>query len=227
MKFAFYSCMSGVNWGGSETLWSLAAMRLLEQGHQVGVNFKWWPQQSPQLTELERKGAQLWLREKRNQGKLASRLLDGWRILRPSNGTNLDWLSRSRPDFVLITVGYHPDRVVIANQCHRLGIPYAINLQCASSSVFINSQRLQEFREAYQNAARVFVVSEENRQKLEANLALKLNNVELVSNPFIVPWQTEASWPEEPELKLACVGRIHFASKGQDLLVQALSRPHW
>lgn len=219
--------MSGVNWGGSETLWSLAAMRLLEQGHQVGVNFKWWPHQSHQLTELEQKGAKVWLREKRNRGKVSSSLLGGWRILRPSDGTNLDWLSRSRPDLLLITVGYHPDRVLIANQCHRLGIPYAINLQCASSSVFINSHRLQEFREAYRNAARVFVVSEENREKLEANLALKLDNVELVSNPFLVSWQTETSWPAEAELKLACVGRIHFASKGQDLLVQALRRPHW
>lgn len=227
MKFAFYSCMSGVNWGGSETLWSLVAMRLLEQGHQVSVNFKWWPNQSSQLTELERQGADLWLREKRIQGKFASSLLGGWRILRPSNGTNMDWLSRGRPDFLLITVGYHPDRVMIANQCQRLGIPYAINLQCASSSVFINAQRLEEFRDAYRNAAKVFVVSEENREKLEANLALQLDNVERVSNPFIVPWQTEASWPQEGELKLACVGRIHFASKGQDLLVQALRRPHW
>jgi glycosyltransferase involved in cell wall biosynthesis len=227
MKFAFYSCMSGVNWGGSETLWSLAAIRLLEQGHQVGVNFKWWPHQSPHLTQLEQNGAKVWLREKRNRGKVSSSLLGGWRILRPSDGTNLDWLSRSRPDLLLITVGYHPDRVLIANQCRRLGIPYAINLQCASSSVFINSHRLQEFREAYRNAARVFVVSEENLEKLEANLALKLDNVELVSNPFLVSWQTEASWPAEAELKLACVGRIHFASKGQDLLVQALRRPHW
>jgi glycosyltransferase involved in cell wall biosynthesis len=225
MKFAFYSCMSGVNWGGSETLWSLAALRLMEQGHQVSVNFKWWPNQSSHLTELKRRGADLWLRETRIQGKLASSLLGGWRILRPSNGTNRDWLSRGRPDFLLITVGYHPDRVMIANQCHR--IPYAINLQCASSSVFINSHRLQEFRDAYRNAAKVFVVSEENREKLEANLALRLDNVERVSNPFIVPWHTEASWPQGAELKLACVGRIHFASKGQDLLVQALRRPHW
>lgn len=227
MKFGFYSCMSGVNWGGSETLWSQTAMRLLGDGHATCVNFKWWPQQASKLTDLAKAGATLWMREKPANSKIAGGLLGGWRFLRPGDGTNVDWLHRERPDFVLITVGYHPDRVSIANLCHRKGIPYAINLQCASSSVFINSNRLEEFREAYRNAQRVYVVSGENREKLETNLAMKLNNVELINNPFVVPWESEPSWPTEAELKLACMGRIHFASKGQDLLVHALRRSRW
>ena len=219
--------MSGGNWGGSETLWSQTAMRLMGDGHAACVNFKWWPQQASTLTDLAKAGATLWLREKPANSKIAGGLLGGWRFLRPGDGTNVDWLHRERPDFLLITVGYHPDRVSIANLCHRKGIPYAINLQCASSSVFINSNRLEEFREAYSNARRVYVVSGENREKLETNLAMKLNNVELISNPFVVPWESEPSWPTEAELKLACMGRIHFASKGQDLLVHALSRSRW
>ena len=49
----------------------------------------------------------------------------------------------------------------------------------------------------------------------------------MISNPFVVPWESEPSWPTEAELKLACMGRIHFASKGQDLLVHALRRSRW
>ena len=42
MKFAFHSCMSGVNWGGSEELWWHTAMRLADEGHELAINFKWW-----------------------------------------------------------------------------------------------------------------------------------------------------------------------------------------
>ena len=64
MKFGFYSCMSGMPWGGSEVLWYQAARRLLGMDHDVCVNYKWWPYKAFQLEELEKNGAHLCRRNK-------------------------------------------------------------------------------------------------------------------------------------------------------------------
>ena len=57
MKFGFYSCMSGMPWGGSEVLWYKAAKKLQRMDHEVCVNFKWWPYKAFQLEDLEKHGA--------------------------------------------------------------------------------------------------------------------------------------------------------------------------
>lgn len=227
MKFAFYSCMSGVNWGGSEELWWHVATRLRQEGHDVSVNFKWWPRMADKLVQLEQSGARLFLRERPPRRAWMSPVLSAFRQVVPNNGSNQSWLERERPNFLLVTLGYHPDRVALASECMRLKIPYAIQLQCASWNIFVPERSLDEYREAYSNAERVFVVSQENLDKLEINLGMKLPNAELICNSFGLPWECQPSWPTSDRLKLACVGRIHFASKGQDLLVQVLKRPHW
>jgi hypothetical protein len=47
MRFVFVSAMSGYPWGGSEELWSQAALRLRDQGHDVAASVPWWPRLSP------------------------------------------------------------------------------------------------------------------------------------------------------------------------------------
>jgi len=193
--------MGGIEWGGSEELWHRAAQLLSEEGHQILVNYKWWPRQSQKLTDLEENGADLWLRMK-PQTK--------WEKRRAKFGS------------------YHPDQIHVADDCIKYNIPYAINVQAASSSSFIGGKMCPIFRRWYQNAKKVFFVSEENQDKLETNLAIKLDNAEIVDNPFNVSFDEMVPYPaEESPYRLACVGRIHFQSKGQDLLVDVLKQPKW
>jgi len=147
--------MSGMPWGGSEVLWQRAARRLQIDSHDVAVNFKWWPYKAPTLQHLEDHGASLWLREKPPK-PFHQRIFSG------SNGSKKNWLDVERPDAVLVTLGYHPDPVLIADECQKRAIPYAINIQCASSFFFIHGDRLEEYRQWYRNAEKVFFVSEEN-----------------------------------------------------------------
>lgn len=42
--------MFGAPWGGSEELWSQAALRLQEQEHEVLAVVTWWPELSPKVT---------------------------------------------------------------------------------------------------------------------------------------------------------------------------------
>ncbi len=220
--------MSGVSWGGSEELWWRTARLLQKQGHSICVNFKWWPEAAWHLKQIEENGGELFYRDQP---------ASFWQIQRKrlrsigkrKNGKNADsWIVRTKPDLVLATLGYHPDRVHVADECMAANVPYAINVQSASNFFFIPGDCVEQYRKWYRNAARVFFVSEENRHKVETNLAMELPNSEIVDNPFNVDRNAKVRWPEpDGTLRLACVGRLHFQSKGQDLIVDVLRRPHW
>jgi glycosyltransferase involved in cell wall biosynthesis len=227
MKFGFYSCMSGVPWGGSEELWWRAARKLQSDSHEITVNYKWWPRQARQLTELATHGANIF---HRNQP--VKYWLEKWqqvrRVWKRNRCLNEKWLTQQNPDMVLVTLGYHPDRIDIADQCIKLNIPYAVNVQCASSFFFIHSNAIDEYRRWYQNAAKVLFVSRENQNKIETNIAAPLNNAEIVANPFNINQAELPAWQKpDPVFRLACVGRFHFQSKGQDLLIEVMKQDKW
>jgi glycosyltransferase involved in cell wall biosynthesis len=109
-----------------------------------------------------------------------------------------------------------------------LGIPYAINVQCASNFFFIHSDNLDDYRRWYQRAECVCFVSTENQHKVENNLAVNLTNAEIVANPFNVPFDACPDWPlTDPAYRVAVVGRVHFQSKGQDLVVDVMKQDKW
>lgn len=223
--------MAGVPWGGSEVLWHKAANLLMDREWEATVNYRWWRQTPNQLMSLKDRGATLWFREEPFPPTLARRVLSKFLPMPQTlkTGDRVEkWLDTEKPDCVLVTVGYHPDRIVPANACIKRNIPYAINVQCASSTVFINENVVDEFRRMYTNAKKVFFVSKENQDKVEANIAMKLDNAEIVDNPYSVSRDANPDWPDYGhQFHLACVGRIHFQSKGQDLLVEVLSREKW
>lgn len=217
-------------WGGSEVLWQLAAKKLQSQNHEVTVNYKWWKHKAHQLKQLEERGGTVWLREQPQKPKkqFLKRKLQAAKSLFSGPSKPKQWLESERPDAVLITLGYHPDRIEIADKCIEMGIPYAINVQCASSFVFIPGQKIDEYRRWYKNAERVFFVSAENQLKLQNNTAMKFENAEIIANPFNVPIDADPEWPSTEEtFNVALVGRIHFQSKGHDLVVDALKQPKW
>jgi glycosyltransferase involved in cell wall biosynthesis len=78
-------------------------------------------------------------------------------------------------------------------------------------------------------AVRCYFVSEANRRLAEKQIGTKLVNAEILSNPFNVQFNASPSWPsgEAGELRLACVGRLHPPSKGQDILLEALAGYPW
>jgi glycosyltransferase involved in cell wall biosynthesis len=71
-------------------------------------------------------------------------------------------------------------------------------------------------------------VSDQNREVLEANLALDLSDAEIIDNPFQVDLAARPAWPgNEKTWKLACVARVHFQSKAQDILLRVMRQPKW
>ena len=226
VKIGFYSCMSGMPWGGSEMLWYKVAKRLQSQGHQLAINYKYWPHTAKELLELENDGATLTLRDRPKSSAEKRKALLGRLI--GHKPVDPQWIAEQRPDAVLVTLGYHPDPIPVADQCIEMGIPYGINLQCASDFFFIHSNNLENFRRWYKNAKRVYFVSDENANKIKNNIALNLDNSEVIANPFNVSVDAAPQYPDaSKELRVAVVGRVHFQSKGQDLIVDVLRRSKW
>jgi glycosyltransferase involved in cell wall biosynthesis len=129
---------------------------------------------------------------------------------------------------VVVSLSGHTDDPQIANTCAALGIPYVLLIQAAGANCWISARDLRRYCTAYQNARQVLFVSSENRNLLEANLGIDLSFAEVVDNPFAVRPDAAPPWPSTEHVwKLAVVGRIHFAFKSQDLILQVLRQSKW
>jgi glycosyltransferase involved in cell wall biosynthesis len=63
---------------------------------------------------------------------------------------------------------------------------------------------------------------------MEAQLGASIPQARIIDNPVDVPVKDPLPWPQPQETwRLASVGRIHFQSKGQDLILQALRGDKW
>jgi glycosyltransferase involved in cell wall biosynthesis len=225
MRFAFFSSMAGLPWGGSEELWCRAALVLLERGHEVAFNCVKWTTPAVPLQQLIEAGATPHFRSRLRMGRSLRRTLEKLNLVRFKF---VHWLRQTRPDFVVISFSCHTEDPQIANTCRMLGIRYAVVVQAAGPNIWIGSHQLTDFRSAYADAEKCFFVSTENREMLEANLAIDLSHSEIVDNPFNVSLEAAPAWPStDSGWKLACVARIHFLSKSQDLLVRVLRLPKW
>jgi glycosyltransferase involved in cell wall biosynthesis len=217
--------MGGLPWGGSEELWSRAAMVLLERGHKVAFNCLTWSTTAAPLARLIARGADGHFRSRRRMGRTLQQTLQKLRLTRLKY---VPWLRKCRPDFVLISFSCHTDDPQIANTCRALGVPYAIVLQAAGSHNWVDPRMLDDYRSAYVQARRCFFVSHDNREILQSNLAIELPHSEVVDNPFSVRVNSAPSWPStDRQWKLACVARIHYVTKSQDLIIRVLRMPKW
>jgi glycosyltransferase involved in cell wall biosynthesis len=127
----------------------------------------------------------------------------------------------------VISFACHTDDPQIANTCRAVGIPYVVLLQAAGTHSWIDPRSLDEFRNAYVHAQRCYFVSDENREIVETNLALNLPATQIVDNPFTVSPNGAPDWPKAEIFRLACVARIHYPTKGQDLIARVLRLPKW
>jgi glycosyltransferase involved in cell wall biosynthesis len=213
MKLGFYSSNWTMPWGASEELWSQAAQLLQEQGHSVVVNYKWWPNCPERLAEIQHAGGFVFWRGQ-------SQVKD--------SRSNESWLEKVEPEFVLITLGWHLDDITIAQACLERQIPYAINLRVANKIDWITDDNLDQLREVFLKAKACFFITPYNREIMETQLALRLPHAKLAPSPFAVRSDACPPWPDTDKgWVLACVGRLHLPSKGQDLILTLFSLDKW
>jgi glycosyltransferase involved in cell wall biosynthesis len=223
MRFAFISTMHGWQWGGSEELWSQAAIQLRKAGHDVQASVGYWPRLSNKAIALSQHRIGLETHSS-GQGGPVRRI---WDRLSHRNRKSYDRLKQFNPDLVLISQGHNSGGFDWAKVCQEAEIPYVIIVHCNFEQWSFEEQ-LGDAKLSYANALRVFCVSQKNLDLLRLQLSEPLLNAEVVRNPYNISPERLLPWPDESGMsRLACVARMDPKAKGQDLLLQVLGLPEW
>ncbi len=213
--------MRGFPWGGSEELWSRAALILQERGIQTAACFSYSPE-APGIRRLIEKGGKVFPAEQTSFFGRAKRKILGKKRSYPI-------LDEFKPDLAVISQGTNLDGMLWMKSCEALRIPFVTAAQSASASkTWQTDEELSEISASYRKALACYFVSRENLECARMQLSAELPQAEVVWNPFLVNFNEVFSWPDkENPFKLACVGRFFIQDKGQDILLKVLSLEKW
>src|ERR1700678_1484696 len=160
MRFAFISTMHGSPWGGSEELWSQAAIRLKLSGNEVRASVMHRPHLSDKLTPLTKQGIEV--ETYPPPPYLLGPGQNAWNRASLSYRRSHNRLKDFHPDLVIISQGHNAGGFGWAKACRDAGIPYVIIVQCNSELWWFEDNVIGKAVESYTGAEKIFCVSHSN-----------------------------------------------------------------
>lgn len=232
MEYLFISTNDAVPWGGSEELWSGAAARLAGEGHRVTASV-WDHSPEPAVLGSLRAGGVLV--HKRHERRIQrNRLQQAWATVLQGappmfRSNELELLQGTKADLVVFSVGYQlcPKFLRMSKVLRDRRQAYAVVVQLVIEGLPMNDDMTQAYLDAYEGAARVWFVSEQNRQATERELGYVFTRASIVHNPVDTTTEVLDPPPTEGGWSLAMVGALSPHHKGQDLVIALLARPKW
>jgi glycosyltransferase involved in cell wall biosynthesis len=206
--------MEGYPWGGSEELWSRAALDLISQDFAVSASVREWPSLHPRVLDLRARGVDLWVRRDHDP-----RTFEVERLL-----------SSRASALVVFSDGFALPPIELLELCATKRMPFVTMGQANRDGFWFDDHAADRYRIALAAALRCYFVSNANLRLTEKQIGTKLANAEVVWNPVNIRIDASPPWPSlarNSELRFACVGRLHPLSKGQDILFEALAAPVW
>ena len=213
MRFLFLSTCPEP-WGGSEELWWQAAHELVGKGHRVRVLKTRLDANHPRIRAL------------REHGGSVAGLPAGHHVVQAAAvGATL---AAQRPDLAVVCQGRNLDGTHLALVCGLMRVPYVLVSQKATEAEW-PADRLRPYCErAFLRARRSVFVSARNRTLTEQQIAAPIERAVVLPNPVLAGLEGPLPWPESNgRLRLACVGRLFPAEKGQDILLNVLAQEPW
>jgi glycosyltransferase involved in cell wall biosynthesis len=226
----FVSTFYGDGWGGSEELWSCAAMDLAGRGFVVSASVCASSRHYPRVLNLAERGVEVRFRPWPYSLKKRA-----WRYL-TSKQKGLATLEIERliaaksPDFAVLSEPMPFPPVDVLEACEAKRLPFVTIGHSNGYFWWPDDNLAQRYREVLPAALRCYFVSDANRRLAEKQICYELPNAEIVRNPFNVDFGASPPWPplgRHDELRFACVGRLVPTNKGQDILLEALAGPAW
>jgi glycosyltransferase involved in cell wall biosynthesis len=229
-RIIFVSMMAGEPWGGSEELWSRTAVELVSQGVPVSASVAEWSPLHPRVAKVRARGVDLWVRP-----SWYSWHEHPWRRLASRRDGQTKYaieqiLSARPPSLVVFSDGVALPPIELLELCIAKGVPFVTLGQANWEGFWYADDLAARYRVALAAALRCFFVSQANRRLAEKQIGGVLGNAEVVWNPVNISFDASPAWPplgRDSELRFACVGRLHWPSKGQDILFEALAGPSW
>ena len=217
-------------WGGSEELWSRAALNLLASGFSVSASVCAWLPPHRRVVNLIERGVEVWFRPARYPVRKRA-----WRRLTSPQKTlatlEVERLIAARsPEFVVFSDGGSSPLIDLLEMCATKRLPFVTIAQANTDRWWPDDALAERYRAALRAALRCYFVSNANLRLAEKQIGCEFPNAEIVWNPFNVDFGASPPWPPlggGSELHFACVGRLEPGDKGQDLLLEALAGPVW
>jgi len=223
IKIGFISNSSGASWAGSEVLWHAAAMRALDDGHQVTAYLHESRKELDAVIELQRAGG----------------ILKTWRSIRIARLQNIK--ERLLPSFaineldshdvILISLGSLPTICYVPGLVSALlstKIQLVILCQFNSDHIYISPSERDTISRIMEKSKSCLFVSERNLNEAVRQFSMLPPGAQVISNPTRNKAESICSWPDTKEgFSFASVARMEVAWKGQDILMEVLSQPQW
>ncbi|MCB1025828.1 MAG: glycosyltransferase family 4 protein [Acidobacteria bacterium] len=222
-------------WGGSEELWSQSVEILAKRGYKVHIFKLSVDFGHPQIKRLIALGSKITdLNE-----YLPSIMRRVWNRFLPHNPyrTLPFYIKRVlakqvkslQPELFIISQGANFDGLPFVQLCDLESIPYVIISQKAIKYLYPNDWARKFMKEMWQNSKRNYFVSHDNLKITQDQFGLKLENSEVVHNPFLTKVDEPLKWnfPDDDTIRIACVGRYYILDKGQDILLNVLAEEKW
>jgi glycosyltransferase involved in cell wall biosynthesis len=227
---AFVSSMNSVPWGGSEILWYEAAELLSRQKHRLALCTPRWPQLPAPLAKAQTEwGAQHCFYPPIQHRQLLRRIVKRF-TRRTDDNPNRSWLRKVRPVMLCLSNGNAFQGLDWMESAIAENVPFITIAQAHADFLAPVDAEAERLIKAFSAARANYFVARANQVLVETQLGTRLTNSRLIANHSRhIPTTSPIPWPNQPDqtLRLACVARLHPASKGQDLLFTALSEDHW
>ena len=223
MKIAIISNVAGCLWAGSEELWWGAAMEALSSSHHVLACLHTDLCNSSQLKDFKNAGGTV---ETWSRGAI-SRFEGIRQKIRP----NFSLKKLGRPDVVLVSAGALPAINYVPGLSRFLmetEIPFGILCQFNSDSLAMSPREREMTRNLLIKSSFQVFVSNQNLSLAKRQFALQLPKAEVIYNPIRTVLDAPLQFPKlQCSVAFGCVARFDTLWKGQDLLIEILSKPPW
>jgi glycosyltransferase involved in cell wall biosynthesis len=215
-------------WGGSEILWSQSAKTMAQKGYSVHFLAYY---DHPDLVRLVQAGAiQHKINNKTDFVSRASGLLKRKLGFTKKIRDGLyRLLNDNKPDLLIISQGNNFAGNEIFNLCVELEISFVTITQLVSEYfwMLIDDRLINSLKQNYKLAKRNFFVSQANLKLNDNILSKRLENSEVVYNPFNAVTSYSGKFPPENTYHIAIVGRLECTQKGIDILIEVVSQQKW
>jgi glycosyltransferase involved in cell wall biosynthesis len=224
-RIAFISANDHVPWGGSEYCWAAAAEKLVQRGAAVSVSVTDFGAPVKQVERLRSLGCKIFSRGKPG---LLQRVKRRFFAGREYVWTQVKQVGAGA-ELVVITVGGTLTGLPLMEAVRSCGFPYAIVVQSGSELWWPSDSYGERLAAAYEDAQAVYFVCEANMRLVRCQFATPLERARVIRNPFNVDYDAHPAWPDDSSgaISLACVARLDAVQKGQEMLMDVLSMPHW
>lgn len=220
--------MEGYPWGGSEELWFEMATNALHQKHRVEVSVKYWTGKNSKLETLKTHGAKLHFRKRSFLKSLTNKIRFSMG-LHPANS----FLGNYDADVLIVNEGSafeFTKNLYWTRFALNSKVPYSFIIQNVFENEPLNDTRRERALAVYKGAKALYFVSHRNLEVVQRQLAFKLANAAVINNPVaipvLLPLRSQYS-VQDQTINFAVVGRLDCHSKGQDILLEVLSKADW